>query len=128
MPFNVLGLFGMVTVCAILCVLVRKTNPEHAFTITLGCLCVVGTFLLSQIASAIGEIAGIAQEAQLQHLDSLFKAVGISIVGQITADVCKDYGQGALAGIITLAGRFAILLLSLPLFRELLSVAISLMR
>lgn len=126
--FNVFGLFMIITVCGILIVTVRKHNPEHAFAITLGCVCVAVVYLLSQVADAITDIADIAETAMLSNIDSLFKAVGISIVGQIMADTCVDYGQTSLANVITIAGRFAIVIISLPLFKELLSVAIALVK
>jgi stage III sporulation protein AD len=124
--FNVFGLFGLVTVCGILVVTIKKHSPEHAFAISLGCVCVTAVYLLSQITSAVSEISDIAGGAAVAGLDSLFKAVGIGIVGQIMADVCNDYGQASLAGVISVAGRFAIVIISLPLFRELLSIAVGL--
>ena len=124
--FNVFGLFGIVLVCAILVVTVRKYNQEHAFAVSLACLCVVAVFLLSQITDVILEITELAGSAQLNNIDLLFKAVGISIVGQLMADVCTDYGQTSLASTISVAGRFAIVILSLPLFKDLFSIAIEL--
>lgn len=124
--FNVFGLFGLIVISGILIVTIKKHNPEHAFIISIGCVCVIVTYLLSQVVDVINEMTEIANSVQFTNLDSLFKAVGISIVGQIMADVCSDYGQTSLANTVTLAGRFAIVIISLPLFKELLSIALEL--
>ena len=124
--FNIFGLFGTAAVCGILIVTVKRNNPEHAFIISIGCGCVIMAYLLSQITEVIYEINDIAASAQLRNLDCVFKAVGISIVGQLMSDVCSDYGQTSLANVVTLAGRFAIVIIALPLFRELLTVALGL--
>lgn len=126
--FNIFGLFGIVVVCGVLIVTIRKHNPEHAYAISIGCICVTVTYLLSQITGVIAEVTEIAALAQLRNLDSLFKAVGISIIGQVMADVCADYGQSSLSNAIALAGRFAIVIISLPLFKELLSIALQLVQ
>lgn len=126
--FNVYGLFALVVISAILIITVRRHNPEHALAISLGCACVTAVFLLSQITGIVAQMTEIANTAMINGLDSLYKAIGISMVGQIMADVCADYGQTSLAGVISLAGRVAILILSLPMFRELLDVAVALIR
>lgn len=126
--FNVYGLFALVVISAILILTVRRHNPEHALAITLGCVCVTAVFLLSQITEVVAQVTEIADIAMISGLDSLYKAIGISMVGQIMADVCADYGQTAMAGVISLAGRVAIVIISLPLFRELLNVAVALVK
>ena len=126
--FNVYGLFALVTVSAILIITVRRHNPEHALAITLGCACVTAVFLLSQITEVVAQMTEIANMAMIDGLDSLYKAIGISMVGQIMADVCADYGQTSLSGVISMAGRVAIVIISLPLFKELLNVAVALIK
>jgi Stage III sporulation protein AC/AD protein family. len=121
--FNVFGLFGIVVVCALVIVTIRRHNPEHAFAVTLGCMCVAVIYLLSQITGTVLEITELAGSVQMEKIDVLLKAVGISIVGQLMSDVCKDYGQTSLSGIVSLAGRFAIVIIAMPLFKDLIALA-----
>ena len=43
-------------------------------------------------------------------------------LAQTSARICADYGQGALSLQVETAGKFAVLLVSLPLIRQLLSI------
>ena len=48
-------------------------------------------------------------------------------MAQFAADACRDAGESALASRVELAGKMAVVLLSLPLFGEITSVALGLL-
>ena len=47
----------------------------------------------------------------------LLKALGIAFVTETAASICRDSGEGTLAGWVELAGKLEILLLAFPLIR-----------
>ena len=47
----------------------------------------------------------------------LLKTVAIALVSRTGGALCRDAGEGAMAGLVEIAGAFAALLVSLPLFR-----------
>ena len=49
-------------------------------------------------------------------------ALGIVLIGRITADLCKDAGESAIASGVELAVKTAVLLTALPLLNRLLSL------
>ena len=51
----------------------------------------------------------------------IFGAVGISLLTHVTAELCRECGEGELGGYAELAGKVEILLLCLPLIKELLA-------
>lgn len=53
---------------------------------------------------------------------ALLKALGIVLIGRITADLCKDAGESAIASGVELAVKAAVLLTALPLLNRLLSL------
>lgn len=57
----------------------------------------------------------------------LTKAVGIGLVTEITALICKDFGNGALGKAIQFLSVTASLWLALPIFNELLDLFESIM-
>lgn len=57
----------------------------------------------------------------------LVKSLGVCLLVQFTADVCRDAGENGLAARAELAGKVALLLLALPLFRQIASLALELM-
>ena len=54
---------------------------------------------------------------------ALFKALGIGIVSQFTSELCRDAGEPVLAGRVEFFAKIEIMLLSLPLLRQILALA-----
>jgi stage III sporulation protein AD len=85
--------------------------------VLLGITVAIGIPLFSYLndmimSSALSEYAGI-----------LIKALGIAVLTHITAEVCRDCGDASAASYVELAGKFEILLLSLPLVSSILGTA-----
>jgi stage III sporulation protein AD len=53
------------------------------------------------------------------YIPVLIKALGISLMIQITSDICKDCGEISLGHRVELFGKAEILLLSIPLIKDL---------
>ena len=51
----------------------------------------------------------------------IFGAVGVSVLTHVTAEICRECGEGGLGGYAELAGKVEILVLCLPLIKELLA-------
>lgn len=113
-----------IVICA-LCVLLMFKNLRSEYSLfiriilTLG-VSLVTTVLIYPILTYIIEISsGTALE---KYLPSLVKALGIAISVQITADICKDAGEEAIASRIYLFGQAEILIISIPIMKNLLSL------
>ena len=57
------------------------------------------------------------------YLGAMTKALGVALVVQTCAEICRDSGESAIAGRLEMLGKAEILLLSLPLMKELLLLA-----
>ncbi len=57
----------------------------------------------------------------------LLKALGVAFLSEVAASICRDSGEGGLAGWVEMAGRVEILLLSLPLIRTVLATVADLL-
>lgn len=56
------------------------------------------------------------------------KAVGIGYVFSVSADMCRDLGEGGVASAVELAGRLELVLLSMPILSEILKTATELVQ
>lgn len=65
---------------------------------------------------------GTAANLDNQLLQILFKAVAISLIGEITGLICTDAGNSALAKGLQLLASVLVLMISLPLFEALLEL------
>ena len=58
-----------------------------------------------------------------RYADVMLRALGVALLTRICTDVCKDTGQSAVAGGVELAGKLVILMLCLPMIREIIGYA-----
>lgn len=74
---------------------------------------------LVPIISFIKELFNGAQSTSSISLSTLFLATGISIICKIICDLCKENGYDMLKNAVEFAGNTEILLLCVPIIREL---------
>lgn len=76
---------------------------------------------LSKIRIIVDQIQRFEEVAGIRHeyLVILLKMAGISYLCQFVVSLCRDAGQGAVAGQINFAGKISILLISMPVLRAL---------
>lgn len=107
-------------VAAVLSLALKKDQPAYA--------------LLVSVCAAAGLLAVVVQQIQpvvnwLQTLDGilpgegigcLMRVLGIALVAQLAADICREAGLAAAATAAELCGRILALLQALPLLQQLL--------
>ena len=80
---------------------------------------------LSVSMSSLKEIVSIFDTVPTNDVgyDVLWKTLGIGMIGQFTSEICRDAGEPVLAGRVEFFAKVEIILLSLPLVRQILSLA-----
>ena len=114
---------GICALCAVLfAALVQKTNKEYALLISLGTAAVLLLFLLARAGPVLQQVEDLAASGPLEGeaVGLMLRAVGITVVGQVVARLCKDAGESALAYTVELAARAAVLAAALPALGRLL--------
>lgn len=104
---------------AVLSLVLKKGAPELSLLLAIAATVLI-LVIGMQIAGAILEFATVLQEAAALSpglLHPLLQTVGIGILTKIASDVCKDAGQGAIAGAVELAGTIAAIYIALPLMQ-----------
>lgn len=105
-------------VCAILTgLLIRRTNPELSALISIGSVTVI-------LLAAVGMASGFRQLRELlgerfglseTYMQPVLKCVAAAIVTKMTADLCRDSSQTAVASAVELAGTLCALGIVMPL-------------
>ena len=117
---NEIKLCGVVLCALIVCVVSKNIKNEYslfiriALTVTISC---ISFSIFYPILSYFEEMA--INTTIYPYIPILIKALGIAFIVQITADICKDAGEGSLAERICLFGKAEILVISLPLIKNL---------
>ncbi len=121
------SIIGIGIIAAILAIVLRQMKPEFAMLISLMAGVVILFAIIGSIAPLIEEIQNIMSAASLptEYAQILLKALGICFITQLACDSCRDAGESAIASKVELAGRIAVLLISIPLFKEILTIASS---
>jgi len=115
-------------IAAILAVMLKRYHQEYSVVVSI-CAGVLILFeILANISPAVRQINTLLASAGLsaEYAAVLFKSLGICFLAQFAADSCRDAGESALASKVELAGKIAIVVLSLPLFEKIASTAVGL--
>lgn len=126
---NIISLAGTAVISAVLCVVVKQYKPEAAVGIGLACGVIILGAVIAMLAPSIEAINTLTQTAGIdgEFARVLLKALAVCYVTQLSADCCRDAGESAIAAKLELAGRAAILVVSLPVFTSLAELVTRLM-
>ncbi len=115
-------------IASILAIVLKKNNTEYSIILTVCASAVMVTYLAGVIIESVGGIKEIYTQSGLSesYISLMLKCVGICFLTEFTCDTCKDAGQASLAGIVLFGGRISVLILTLPLFSELLAIVLEL--
>ena len=122
-----LGLFSLVglgLVAAILSVTLRQYRPEFATVVSVSAGVLILGGVVVAILPVVAQIQTIFDSTAVprEYVHILFRALGICFITQIACDACKDAGESAIGAKVELAGRIGVLVISLPLFAQVLEI------
>lgn len=126
---EVFSIIGVGLIAAMLALVLRQHRPEYAVLVSLA----AGVFIIwrtfDYIMPVVDQVQSILENASLpmEYSGILFKALGICFVTQIASDTCKDAGETAISSKVEMAGKIAVLVVSLPLFGQVLTIVGKLM-
>lgn len=125
-------LFGAAVLAVLAIMIIRKQSPDTALTLRLVVtvvLAAVSILAIEPIVEYVRELSDTLGNTEKIGVacEVLLKALGISILTHVTATLCRDSGEGSIAYYVELGGKIEILLLSLPLIREMIDTTLTLM-
>ena len=120
---TILRLVGVGLICATLAACLRPRQAPLASWLLIG----ASVVLIGQTLADAGEIFAFLRDftdaVPTSSRDLLFRASGIALVGSFGAGACRELGAADVADKLTFAARVAILLVCLPLAREVVDTA-----
>lgn len=129
MAMDILSIAGMAIIFAALAVLTRQYRSDISLMLGVVAGIVIFMLVLSKMQPVISEINSLMSGAHVnaQYISILLKSLGVCFVAQLASDACRDAGESAIASKVELAGKFAVLLIALPLFGQVADLALKLM-
>lgn len=125
---NIFSIIGIAIITTAICILLKEYKPEYAMVVSLACGIVLFSMVIVSLLPAFKTMLDLMQKAQINtaYTKAIIKTLGVCYVTQLASDSCKDAGQTAIASKVELSGKVFIVLISLPLFEDLIDVAFSL--
>lgn len=117
-----IGIFG---VCASLLALILKKNREDfAIVLVFAGGIIIFTYIFAQLKVIIDFLQSLCSQLPIQQKQGviLLKMIGITYVGEFSANLCRDAGYSSIASQIELFAKLALLILGIPAMATLLDV------
>ena len=107
--------------CTVVGVIIKHLRPEFSPFVRIAGGVVVSALAISIILPIITFLRSLFEGSDLgEYGGTVIKALGIAILTQICADICRDSGEGSAASWVELIGRLEILLLCIPMIEDIL--------
>ena len=122
-----IAIIGIGIVGAILSVTVKGYRPELSLCISVA----TGMLIFRQSADAFGNVISAMNEmCETAGVDTEFfkvaiKVIAIAYITEFASEVAKDSGEGAIAKKIQFAGKTTVLVVMMPVIKNLITVIMS---
>ena len=122
-----IALFSLVALALI--VMLRQYHPEYALITATVAGGIILIFLIKELAEPLVTLSDMLVEYGVSkgHTSYILKALGICIITKFSVDLCNDFGQTSLGSKVEMAGKITLLILSLPILKNILGVGLSLL-
>lgn len=119
---------GACIFAAVMCRVFDSTAKEYGVLIKIALAAGIAAVVIGCLVPMIERIEDMYSRisADEAYLTIMLKALGICYLTQLAADICRDSGEGTLAVQSEMAGKTALLLISLPLFEKTAQIALEL--
>lgn len=108
---------------SILALLLRRYTPELSLLLAIATGAVI-LWICAGIASHVAEaLRDLAEKGDISavYVSPVMKCIGIGLVTDLAAQICRDAQQGSIASGVELCGTLCALAVSLPLIQAILS-------
>lgn len=125
---NIISICAVCIIAAVLSISLRRHNHELSLLISIGATVIVLISVLEYVLSSIDTVSTILAQANIsaQYVVIILKVVGICFVTEFTCDCAKEAGLDSLCTNVSFAGKILVLVTSLPMFTQVLSVVTTL--
>lgn len=121
---SIITICGAAIVTAVLTVMLRSQSPHSAMLLSVAAGAVIILSLLKNIPDTLSGIQSVLNDGGVDTSDIaiLLKVMGICFVTEFTCDCVTEAGLLSLSTNISFAGKILVLLTSVPLFQNIITV------
>ena len=125
---NITAIVGAGLTAAAAAALLRRFGGEFGLFVSLAASIMIILAVVTSISPLIELVDELSEETGTasEYIMILMKALAVCIVTRLASECCRDSGEGAIAAKVEFAGKAAVLLIAVPLFRTILDIVRSL--
>ena len=115
---------ALVLLTVILSLSLDKTERDISAVMGIVALCIAACAAVTILNPVLNYLVELQRLFQLPDslVSILMKAVGIALVAELSATICADAGNASLGKMLQILGGAAVLTLSVPMFRTLMTI------
>lgn len=105
-------------------VILKQWRSDLLPLLRMGATVLLATLLLAAVTPLVEFLRELTELSAIsEYTGFLFRALGVTLLTQCCADLCRECGEVGIASGVEIAGKTEILVLSLPLIEEILTTA-----
>ena len=115
---------ALVLLTVILSLSLDKTERDISAVMGIVALCIAACAAVTILNPVLNYLVELQRLFHLPDdlISILLKAVGIALVAELSASICADAGNASLGKMLQILGGAAVLTLSVPMFRALMTI------
>ena len=114
---------GIGLLAAFAMVILRELRKEYSTAILLGMSVAVLLTVIPKIGEAVGFLRELEESVNTDYVGVIRRGVGVTYLTGTACEICRSVGEAGIAGTIETVGRAELLMMCIPLFRELVGMA-----
>lgn len=125
---EIVQIVGLGFVVTLLILIIRSQRPEIAVQLSITLATIIFLLVLAKINVVLNLFRDLAEKAGVNqlYLNTILKIIGIAYITEFGAQVCRDAGEGAVAGKIEFAGKVLVMVMAIPIIALVLETIIRL--
>jgi stage III sporulation protein AD len=126
---EIIQIVGLGFVVTLLILIIRSQRPEFAVQLSLTLAAIIFLLILNKISVVLDLFRDLADKASISqmYLNTILKIIGIAYITEFGAQVCRDAGEGAVAGKIEFAGKVLVMVMAIPIIALVLETIVKLL-
>ncbi|MBO4354022.1 MAG: hypothetical protein J5860_03670 [Clostridia bacterium] len=126
---SILQISGVALVAAFAVGILKIYRSDLVFPVSAVAVVVIVGAAVSMIAPATEYVSYLSEAAGFSaYFEAVLKALGISVIADTAAGMCRDGGHATLASKVEFAAKIMILALALPIIKEIVAAALEVVK
>ena len=126
---EIVQIIGLGFIVTLLILIIRSQRPEIAVQLSITLATIIFLLVLAKINIVLNLFRDLAEKANVNqlYLNTILKIIGIAYITEFGAQVCRDAGEGAVAGKIEFAGKVLVMVMAVPIIALVLDTIVKLL-